>query len=100
MAIENIGRLLRVKETPLNGVFVCEELPPLASVANVDVSAMPADGVIAALPFSATPTQAEVEALRDECEGLRDALAAAISTIEAIRDRLQETGGAQIILDG
>ena len=50
----------------------------------------PADGTIAALTFSATPTQAEVEALRDECENLRDALAASNTTLLALRDECEK----------
>ncbi len=45
----------------------------------------PANGVIAALSFSASPTQGECEALRDQCEILRDSLANAISVIETLR---------------
>jgi hypothetical protein len=48
--------------------------------------------VIAALTFTATPTGAECEALRDECEKLRDTLAAAITTINTLRDRLETQG--------
>lgn len=99
MAIENVGRLLKVAAVPANGAFEVEELEPLTAVADVDDSALPANGAIAALSFSATPTQGEVEALRDECENLRDALAAAITTINALRDRLEVTGGAGILTD-
>lgn len=69
------------------------------AVANVDTASLPADGTIAALSFSASPTQAECEALRDECEKLRDTLNAAITTIHALRDRLKTTGGSGIIAD-
>lgn len=98
--------------------------PAGAAVADVDDSALPSDGAIAgitepgdgtiaALTFSATPTQAECEALRDQCEilrdalatlltdceGLRDTIAAQTITIETLRDRLKRSGGVGLIAD-
>lgn len=59
----------------------------------------PADGVIAALSSSANTLQAEFNALRDQCEILRDAVAANRTTIIALRDRLKDTGGLGAIAD-
>lgn len=70
-----------------------------SAVADVDDATLPANGAIAALTFSATPTQAECQALRDECEKLRDVLANAITTIETLRDRLKTTGGCGLLAD-
>ncbi|MDP0498665.1 MAG: hypothetical protein Q7P63_01070 [Verrucomicrobiota bacterium JB022] len=69
-----------------------ERVPRGPAVADVDTTDLPAAGVIGALPVSDPPTQAEVQSLRDECEHLRTALAEAIGTIHALRDRLQAAG--------
>ncbi|MEO0797251.1 MAG: hypothetical protein AAFX93_19020 [Verrucomicrobiota bacterium] len=101
MAIENsdIGKLLKVRSGSDNGTFEVEPLDLLAAVADVDDASLPADGGVAALTFSADPTQAECEALRDAVESMRDVIANQTVTIEALRDRLRETGGAGIIAD-
>jgi hypothetical protein len=64
----------------------------LAAVADVDETDLPGDGVIAALTFTATPTGAECEALRAQCEALRDALAATNSTVNTLISRLEVEG--------
>lgn len=74
------------------GDWVVVQAGAEAAVSDVSDGALPADGAIAGLSFSATPTQAECEALRDECENLRDVLANAITTIETLRDRCQANG--------
>lgn len=51
-----------------------------------------ADGEIAALTFSATPTQAEVEALRDKCEELADDARETRAQLVAVIDGLRERG--------
>lgn len=73
-----------------NGTNATDWVPILAAVSidDVDDSTLPTNGAIAALTFSATPTQAECEALRNECEALRDTLAAAITTIRDLRTAL------------
>lgn len=50
------------------------------------------DGEIAGLTFSATPTQAEAEALRDKCEELADDLRALSTLIHQIRSDLVTVG--------
>lgn len=70
---------------PVTGQSLSEQ----AAVADVDDSALPANGTIGSLTFTAAPTGAECEALRDECENLRDALAASNATIQAILARLR-----------
>lgn len=70
-----------------------------AAVADVSDGPLPANGAIAALTFTGTPTGAECEALRDECENMRDVIAALVVTVESLRDRLKDTGGAGVIAD-
>lgn len=74
----------------LGGVKLCVSLLP--AVADVDASSLPADGVIGGLTVSNPPTQAEVQALRDECEKLRDALAASNTTINLMLARMRTNG--------
>ena len=70
-----------------------------SAVADVNDANLPANGFIGGLTISNPPTQAEVQALRDECEKLRDVLAEAISTIETLRNRFRVTGGNGLISD-
>lgn len=51
-----------------------------------------ADGDIASLTFSATPTQLEVEALRDACEIVADDMRGNNTLLTAIRDALVQAG--------
>ncbi|MEO0797378.1 MAG: hypothetical protein AAFX93_19680 [Verrucomicrobiota bacterium] len=101
MAIEasDIGKIVKVRSGSDNGTFEVEPLEPLAAVADVDDASLPVDGAVTAISFSATPTQAECEALRDLVEDMRDVIANQTIIIEQLRDRLQETGGAAIISD-
>jgi hypothetical protein len=48
------------------------------------------NGEIAGLTFSATPTQAECEALRDKCEELADDVRNIHSTLSGLIDTLQD----------
>lgn len=130
MATLTSGKIPKCNAAPGSGVQELVDVVAGAAVANVDASslpangtiaaisfaALPANGVIGALTFSAIPTQAECEALRDqcelvrdavaatvtlrdECENLRDALAAANTTINALLARFRVTGGHALIAD-
>lgn len=70
-----------------------------AAVADVDDAALPAEGAIAALGFSSSPTQGECQALRDACENLRDVVAATITTLETLRGRFRQTSGNGLLAD-
>ena len=94
-----IGKIPRTKTAPSGGSVDLEDVPAGAAVADVVTTTLPANGFIGGLTISNPPTQAEVQALRDECEKLRDVLAASITTIHALRDRLKVTGGNGLIAD-
>lgn len=76
--------------TPVNGA----DLPAEASFSGISgVEIAPADGVIGALAVSNPPTQAEVEALRDNTEILRDStedLAEATMAMKAVSETMLE----------
>lgn len=93
------GKIPRAASVPSGGQQTLEDVPAGAAVANVVTTTLPADGFIGALTISNPPTQAQVQALRDECEKLRDVLADSITTIHALRDRLKVTGGNGLIAD-
>ena len=93
------GKITRTASVPSGGQQTLEDVPPGAAVPDVVVTSLPANGVIAALSVSNPPTQAEVVAIRDAAENVRDALAAAIVTITALSARLRVTGGNGIIAD-
>lgn len=68
-----------------------KRLQTLAEVAHADQGAVTmgnTNGEIAALTFSASPTQAECEALRDKCEELADDVRAILVLLHAIRTAL------------
>lgn len=68
-----------------------KRLKTLAEVAHADQGAVTmgnTNGEIAALTFSASPTQAECEALRDKCEELADDVRAILVLLHAIRTAL------------
>ena len=93
MASLTTGRIPRTAAAPGGGAQTLEDVPPGAAVANPDVSMLPANGAIGALTFSASPTQAECEALRDACEATRDATANVNTALLAVLARLRVTGG-------
>ena len=63
-----------------------------SAVANVATTNDPGDGTISALTFSATPTDTEVNALRDECEKLRDYAAELKTQVNALLAELRTHG--------
>lgn len=63
-----------------------------ASASQAAVTLGNTDGEIAALTFSATPTQAECEALRDKCEELADDVRALSTLLHALRTAGMNTG--------
>lgn len=97
MALTN-GKIIRVKETDATGVEM-EDLPALSAIADVGSSNLPGDGVIGGLVFSATPTQAECEALRDECQKLRDLCADLRTQLNSALAALRVTSGVGIVSD-
>jgi len=93
------GRICKTAAGASAGTQQLTDVTAGSAVADVDASPLPANGAIAALTFSNPPTQAECQALRDQCENLRDALANANTTINALLARLRVTGGHALIAD-
>lgn len=81
-ALKHTGTLL--------GVF---NTTPVIKTSVADLGALGnANGEIAGLTFSATPTQAECEALRDKCEEAADDMRAIATKLNALLDALQSYG--------
>ena len=99
MATLTNGRIPKCNAAPGSGVQELVDVVPGAAVANPDVSMLPANGAIGALTFSAIPTQAECEALRDACEATRDATANVNTALVALLARMRVTGGHALIAD-
>ena len=94
-----VGKLTRTKTTPSGGAVDLEDAPAGAAVANVSTTNLPADNSISGLSIGAAYNQAEIQALRAKCENLRDALADANTTINALAARFRVTGGNGLIAD-
>jgi hypothetical protein len=68
-----------------------QNLPANGSFSGITKPAVaPADGVIGALQFDASYTEAEVEALRDATETLRDSTGSVETQVSQIQDKAEE----------
>lgn len=73
--------------TPTN----TQNLPAAASFSGIPaVTVLPADGVIEALPIAATYDQAEIEALRDNTEIVRDSTAEVEAHVAEVQDKCND----------
>lgn len=94
------NRLIRTKNAaPTTDGQAMEDFPLQSANPDVAPSSLPANGVIGGLTISNPPTQAEVQALRDECEKLRDALSETITAFNTFKDRLAESGDVPLFED-
>lgn len=64
-----------------------------AAVADVNQSSLPEASDISSLPIGEDYNQTEVQALRTECQNLRDALAASSQTVNELLSRVRAFGG-------
>lgn len=94
------GRLVRAANVAVTTAGQQMEDQPLgAAIADLAPSSLPANGTIGGLAVGATYSQAEVQALRDECENLRDALSATIDAFNALKAELEESGSVPLFED-
>jgi hypothetical protein len=78
---------LKVGSTPVQVVGAQQ-----AAEADIDASNDPGDGTLAGLSFSSTVTQAQVDALKAECEKLRDFAAGLRTTINSLLAKIRTHG--------
>jgi hypothetical protein len=93
-------RLIRVANVPISATGQqLEDLPLSSPLADLSPASLPANGVIGSLSVGATYSQAEVQALRDECENLRDALSDTIDAFNAFKQKFEESGDIPCLED-
>jgi hypothetical protein len=93
-------RLIRVKNVaPTAEGQPMEDFPLQTANPALAPATLPANSVIGTLTISDPPTQSEIQALRDECENLRDALSSTIDAFNAFKDRFTETGDIPLFED-
>lgn len=84
------GRHAHVYCDGANVHFACG--PQVAGADQAEVAMGSADGEFSGLTFSATPTQAECQALRDKCEELADDVRSLVTLVHAVRYALVAAG--------
>lgn len=93
-------RLVRVANVPVTTQGQqLEDLPLSSSLADLAPASLPANGVVGSLSIGATYSQAEVQALRDECENLRDALSDTIDAFNAFKQKFEASGDIPCLQD-